>query len=94
MKLVDIDLTGQYAQSFPDPEIEGWEWYRIEYGGCNEDCYYEGEIWLHPEFDSQCMTQLFEIMQVYGARKKLEEAIRKIHKEDVGELSNWKNLEE
>ena len=91
-KLVDIDLTGQGAQSWPDPEIEGWRWYRIEYGGCNENCYYEGLIFLHPEFDSWCMTQLFEIMQVPEARKKLEEAIKKIHKEDVGELSNWRQM--
>lgn len=41
-KIVDIDLTEQMAFSWPDPEIEGWRNFRIEYGGCNEDCYYEG----------------------------------------------------
>jgi len=90
MKIVDIDLTGYGVFSYPDPEIEGWRLYRIEYGGCNEDCYYEGMIWLPPQFDSWLMTQMFEIMQIPEAQKKLEEAIKKIHKEDVGELSNWR----
>ena len=93
-KLVDIDLTGQCAQSFPDPEIEGWQWNRIEYGGCNKDCYYEGSIWFPPHVDSDMFCKIFEIMQVPEANKKLEESVKKIHKEDIGELSNWRTLGE
>ena len=89
-KLVDIDLTEEVAFRFPDPEIEGWRHYRIEYGGCNEDCYYEGKVWLPPEFDSWKMTELFEIMQIPNARKRLEGQISMIHKEEVGEKSNWR----
>ena len=86
-KLVDIDTTEQFAFSWPDPEIEGWRNYRIEYGGCNEDCYCEGVFWLPPEADID--YKFFEILQVSEARKELQEAIKKIHKELVGEKSNW-----
>lgn len=29
--------------------LEQWRLYRIEYGGSNENCVYEGEIWLPSE---------------------------------------------
>ena len=90
--LVDIDLTEQGVFSWPHKEIEGWRFYRAEYGGCNEDCYYEGSVWLPPEVDSWKWTQMFEILQVPEARRKFEEAIVKIHKEDVCEKSNWRSL--
>ena len=92
--LVDIDLTGQAAFSWPNKEIEGWNYFRIEYGGCNENCYYEGSVWLPPEVDAWKWTEMFEILQIPEARKKLEEAISKIHKEDVGERSNWRNSDD
>ena len=89
-KIVDIDLTEEGMFSWPSPEIEGWRYYRIEYGGCNEDCYYEGRILLPPEVDSSIMGhKLFEILQVPEARKELNESIERIHKEKVGTKSNW-----
>jgi hypothetical protein len=91
-KLVDIDLTEQFAFSYPNKEIEGWKFSRIEYGGCNEDCYYEGSIWLPPEVDAFVMTQMFEILQVPEARKEFERMVEKIHKEKVGDKSNWSSL--
>lgn len=34
---------------FHPPEgMEDWQYYRIEYGGANEDCVVEGGIWLPP----------------------------------------------
>jgi hypothetical protein len=84
---VDVDTTEEFAYSWPDPEIEGWRFYRIEYGGCNEDCYYEGRVILPPQ--AYIDHKFFEILQVPDACKKLHEAIDKIHKEEVGELSNW-----
>jgi len=90
IKIVDVDLTEEFAFSWPNPEIDGWRFYRIEYGGCNECCYYEGRIILPPEFDSWCMTELFEIIQVPKARKEFEKAVHKIHKRKVGKLSHWR----
>lgn len=89
-KLVDIDLTEQYAFSWPDPEIEGWRNFRVEYGGCNEDCYWEGNIWLPPEADID--HRFFEILQVPEARQELHECIERIHREKVGEKSNWRTM--
>ena len=90
--LVDIDTTEQFAFSWPNKEIEGWRFRRIEYGGCNEDCYYEGSIWLPPQANLD--YKFFEIMQVPEAREKLQQAIEKIHKEDVGDKSNWRKIDE
>jgi len=90
IKIIDVDLTEEFAFSWPNPEIDGWRFYRIEYGGCNESCYYEGRIILPPEFDSWCMTELFEIIQVPKARRAFEKAVKKIHKRKVGKFSHWR----
>jgi hypothetical protein len=92
MNLVDIDLTGEGVFSYPSKEIEGWNYFRVEYGGPNESCYYEGSVWLPPEVDAFQVTKMFEIWQIPEARKKLDEAITKIHKEDVGTKSSWKEI--
>jgi hypothetical protein len=91
-KLVDVDLTEQGVFTWPDPEIDGWRNYRIEYGGCNEDCYWEGGVFLPPVVDSEMMVHIFEIMQVPEALKRLKAAVDKIHKDDVGEKSNWREM--
>jgi len=90
IRLVDVDLTEEGAFSWPNKEIEGWRYSRIEYGGCNEDCYYEGSIWLPPEANID--YKLFEILQVPEARKEFEKMVDKIHKEKVGNKSNWKEM--
>jgi len=92
-KLVDVDLTEQGVFNWPDPEIEGWRNYRIEYGGCNKDCYWEGSVFLPPSADSWMVTRMFEIMQVPEALEKLHAAVEKIHREDIGEKSNWRGVE-
>jgi len=89
-KLVDIDLTGEGVCRYPSPEIEGWKYARIEYGGCNEDCYWEGKIFLPPQVDSFIITQMFEILQIPEAREAFEKAVKKIHKEKVGKKSHWR----
>lgn len=89
IKIVDIDLTEEMSFSWPDPEINGWRFYRIEYGGCNEQCYYEGRIILPPQFDSWLMTEFFEIIQVPEALKDYTKAVHKIHRKRVGKLSRW-----
>ena len=47
-----IGLTEQ-AVFHPPEGMEGWRCYRIEYGGCNEGCLLEGEIWLPCHADAQ-----------------------------------------
>ena len=90
-KIVDIDLTEQMAFSWPDNEIEGWRNYRIEYGGCNQECYYEGVMWLPPHVSSEVMGyKLFEILQVPEAYKEYHKAVLKIHKKKVGDKSGWR----
>jgi hypothetical protein len=93
-RLIDIDLIEQMAFSYPDPEIEGWRNYRISYGGCNEDCYWESNIWLPPLVDADVMGyKLFEILQVPEARLEFEKMVEKIHKEKVSQKSNWRTIE-
>jgi len=90
-KIVDIDLTEQGVFNWPDDEIKGWRNYRIEYGGCNEDCYCEGLVWLPPHVDSDVMGyKLFEILQVPEAYAKYRKAVLKIHKNKVGDKSGWR----
>jgi len=90
-KLVDIDLTEQMAFSWPNPEMDHWRNYRIEYGGCNEDCYYEGVVWLPPHVSSEVMGyKLFEILQVPEAYKEYHKAVLKIHRKRVGKKSYWR----
>ena len=36
--------------SYPEG-LEGWRAFRMEYGGANEDCIWEGTIWLPPWVD-------------------------------------------
>ena len=93
-RLVDVDLTEEGVSRWPDPEIVDWRNYRIEYGGCNEDCYYEGRIFLPPFVDSWMMMQLFEIMQVPEALAELAKLIEEVHKRFVGDKSNWREGDE
>lgn len=91
--LVDIDLTEEMAFTFPSPAMNGWRCYRIEYGGCNEDCYYEGRVWYPPEVDSSILGyKFFEILQVPEARQELQNFIEKLHKKKVGKRSNWRDV--
>lgn len=58
---------------FNQPEgMEGWRCYRIEYGGFNEACLCEGQIWL-PRHADQSMVEVMlrgmiatENMTTYG----------------------------
>lgn len=90
-KIVDIDTTEEMAFSWPNDEIKYWRHYRIEYGGCNEECYWEGNFFLPPYVDSEVMGyKLFEILQVPEAYKEFRKAVLKIHKNKVGDKSGWR----
>ena len=43
-----VSLVEMGVMNYPDPRMEGWRLYRIEYGGHAMDCVCEGMIWLPP----------------------------------------------
>ena len=68
LKILDIDLTEEMVlnqDALPKP-LRGWRYYRIEYGGSNEDCIYEGRILLPESADPDAIVQLIMGMQAHG----------------------------
>jgi len=67
VSLVDIDTTEEMIMNEDalPPALRGWRYYRIEYGGCNEDCIWEGRIMLPPRADSHEIVRLIMGMQAY-----------------------------
>lgn len=61
---MEISLTEQMVFNAP-PEMEGWRFYRIEYGGCNEDCIWEGSIWLPQHTDAGIVEILLRGAEAY-----------------------------
>lgn len=51
--MIDISLTEETIinPSVPPEPLRDWRMYRIEYGGPNEDCIWEGRIMLPAEVD-------------------------------------------
>ena len=43
-----VSLVEQMVMRYPDPRMEGWRNFRIEYGGHAECCICEGLVWLPP----------------------------------------------
>ena len=65
VKILDIDTTEEMVMNpdaFPE-ELRGWRYYRIEYGGCNEDCLYEGRVLLPRHADPNAITDMIMGMQ-------------------------------
>ena len=56
-----VDLTEYGVQSWPDG-MEGCRLFRIEYGGVNEGCVYEGMIWIPPTADSDALEDFLQAM--------------------------------
>jgi hypothetical protein len=54
-----IDATEEFIfnyEYFPE-ELNGWRYYRLEYGGSNEDCKFEGRVLLPPNFDIEHLLE-------------------------------------
>lgn len=52
MAKTDLPVSLVWMAVFQYPErMEGWQAYRIEYGGHAVDCVCEGMIWLPPDVD-------------------------------------------
>ena len=74
LNVVDVG-TVEEAVLNPDalaPELRGWRYYRLEYGGCNEDCIWEGRVLLPPNADPDALAQLILGMQAHGQIWRIE----------------------
>jgi len=63
--MIDISLTEEMILS-PDAlpeELRDWRMYRIEYGGPNEDCVWEGRIMLPETADPDYFERFMELLQ-------------------------------
>ena len=56
-----VDLTEYWVQNWPDG-MEGCRLFRIEYGGVNEGCVYEGNIWIPPTTDRDKVQEFLQAM--------------------------------
>ena len=65
VKILDVDTTEEFMMNPDFPLTKDWRRYRIEYGGCNEDCLAEGVIYLPKSADPNAITQLIMGMQAY-----------------------------
>lgn len=66
VELIDIDTTEELVlnRDYLPAELRGWRFYRIEYGGCNEQCVWEGRVLLPPGGDPEALVSLLMGMQV------------------------------
>ena len=59
MKFNNIPVASVEYGVFRWPRhMDGWRMYRLEYGGCNEDCLAEQTIWLPPNMSVVELTEL------------------------------------
>ena len=75
VELIDVDTTEEYImndKALPEP-LRGWRFYRLELGGPNEDCLWEGRILLPPRADPDAVCNLIMGMQCHEAMWKLVE---------------------
>lgn len=61
MKL-PVSLVWMAVFNYPEG-MEGWQYYRIEYGGHAIDCVVEGGIWLPPNGDPDEVEKMLNNMQ-------------------------------
>lgn len=53
-----VGFTEEMVQTYPKG-LEGWRFYRIEYGGHAEECLCESYVWLPPNAKIKDLTNLF-----------------------------------
>ncbi len=90
-KYVPVSLTEEFILNWSavPPELYGWRYYRIEYGGPNECCFMERPVYLPPRADAFIFDLLFDFWQTRGKgrRKILHDIIRELE-ESMGQESN------
>lgn len=65
VRILDVDSTEEGVVQCPDPAMEGWRMYRLNYGGVNQDNIVEGRVWLPPSADPTAIVQLIMGMAAY-----------------------------
>ena len=56
-----VGLTEYGVRSWPQG-MEGCRFFRIEYGGFNEECVCEGSIWIPPTIDRDVVEEFLQAM--------------------------------
>ena len=65
VSIISIDTTEEAilnSDALPE-ELKGWRYYRIEYGGANKECLYEGRVLLPATADPEAISDLIMGMQ-------------------------------
>lgn len=59
--MIPVDATEEMILNYSalQHQLDGWRRYRIEYGGCNEDCFMEQILYVPPRFDIDRLLDLF-----------------------------------
>jgi hypothetical protein len=83
-KFVPVSLTEESVMNYDAlaPELYGWRYFRVEYGGCNECCFMERPIWLPPMADAYIFDLLFDFWQSKRTkrRKLLHQIIQELER--------------
>lgn len=84
-KYVPVSLTEEFVMNYGalPPELDGWRYYRVEYGGPNECCFKEMPVYLPPRADAYIFDLLFDFWQSgtrRGRRKILHEIIQEMER--------------
>ena len=81
-KPIPISTTEEFILNWDavPKELYMWRYYRLEYGGCNEDCFLERPIYLPPQADSCVLELLFDFWQAKKKRKILHRIIQELER--------------
>ena len=84
-KRVPVSLTEEFILNYKalPPELDGWRYHRIEYGGPNECCFMERPVYLPSRANSYIFDLLFDFWQETRRSSR-----RKILHKIVQELSD------
>ena len=71
-KNVPVSLTEEGVMNYSalPPELDGWRYHRIEYGGPNEYCFMERPVMLPPRADAYIFDLLFDLWQASRGTKR------------------------
>ena len=71
-KYVPVSLTEEFVMNYGalPPELYGWRYHRIEYGGCNEACFMERPVMLPPMANSYIFDLLFDFWQARSPKSR------------------------
>ncbi len=84
MKHIHVSLTEEMVLNYKalPPELDGWRYYRIEYGGHAQSCFMERPIMLPRYADAYIFDLLFDFWQATGRprRKILHDIVQELER--------------